>query len=69
MYEHIEKIKPSFFEATTAMAFDYFRHCGIETAVIETGLGGRLDSTNVVDPVVSVITGIAVDHVYFRKHN
>jgi dihydrofolate synthase/folylpolyglutamate synthase len=65
MYEHIEKIKPSFFEATTAMAFDYFRHCGVETAVIETGLGGRLDSTNVVDPVVSVITGIAVDHVHF----
>ncbi|MBK6875498.1 MAG: bifunctional folylpolyglutamate synthase/dihydrofolate synthase [Ignavibacteria bacterium] len=65
MYEHIEKIKPSFFEATTAMAFDYFRHCGIEAAVIETGLGGRLDSTNVVDPVVSVITGIAVDHVYY----
>ncbi len=65
MYEHIEKIKPSFFEATTAMAFDYFRHCGIVAAVIETGLGGRLDSTNVVDPVVSVITGIAVDHVHY----
>lgn len=65
MYEHIEKIKPSFFEATTAMAFDYFRHCCIEVAVVETGLGGRLDSTNVVDPVVSIITGIAIDHVHF----
>ena len=65
MYDHIERIRPSFFEVTTAMAFDYFRHCGVETAVIETGLGGRLDSTNVVDPVVSVITGISVDHVHF----
>ena len=65
MFEHIEKIKPSFFEVTTAMAFDYFRHCDIETAVIETGLGGRLDSTNVVEPVVSVITGISIDHVHF----
>ncbi len=65
MYDHIERIKPSFFEVTTAMAFDYFRHCGVETAVIETGLGGRLDSTNVLDPVVSVITGISVDHVHY----
>jgi dihydrofolate synthase/folylpolyglutamate synthase len=65
MYEHIENIKPSFFEATTAMAFEYFRDCGVETAVIETGLGGRLDSTNVVNPIVSVITGISIDHVNF----
>jgi dihydrofolate synthase/folylpolyglutamate synthase len=65
MRPHIKKINPSFFEVTTAMAFDYFRHCRADYAVIETGLGGRLDSTNVVDPVASVITGISVDHVEY----
>lgn len=52
----------SFFEMTTAMAFCWFRACGVDVAVVETGLGGRLDSTNVVIPDLSVITNIALDH-------
>jgi dihydrofolate synthase/folylpolyglutamate synthase len=58
----IERIKPSFFEITVAMAFDYFAEQGVDIAVIETGLGGRLDSTNVITPLVSVITNISWDH-------
>jgi dihydrofolate synthase/folylpolyglutamate synthase len=58
----IESIKPSFFEITVAMAFDYFAQQGVEVAVIEVGLGGRLDSTNIITPVVSVITNISYDH-------
>ena len=54
--------KPTFFEATTAMAFDMFRRAGVEFAVIEVGLGGRLDSTNVIEPVVAAITSIDFDH-------
>lgn len=54
--------KPSFFEITTAMAFDYFAKQGVDIAVIETGLGGRLDSTNVITPLLSIITNIAFDH-------
>ncbi len=59
----IERIEPSFFEITVAMAFDYFVDCGVEIAVIETGLGGRLDSTNVIQPELSVITNIGWDHM------
>ncbi|HMV91735.1 MAG TPA: Mur ligase family protein, partial [Cyclobacteriaceae bacterium] len=58
----IERIKPSFFEITVAMAFDYFATQKIDVAVIEVGLGGRLDSTNVITPVLSVITNISFDH-------
>ena len=58
-----EKIKPSFFELTVAMAFDYFEKQKVDIAVIETGLGGRLDSTNVITPILSVITNIGYDHV------
>jgi len=58
----IKKIEPSFFEVTTAMAFEYFSRKKVEYAVIETGLGGRLDSTNVLKPELSVITSIAHDH-------
>ncbi len=58
----MEEHNPSFFEITTAMAFDYFKKEGVDIAVIETGLGGRLDSTNIVNPLVSVITNIAMDH-------
>jgi dihydrofolate synthase/folylpolyglutamate synthase len=61
--EIIDRIKPSFFEMTVAMAFDYFRKCNIDVAVVEVGLGGRLDSTNIVSPVVSVITNIGHDHM------
>ncbi|MFN0189532.1 MAG: bifunctional folylpolyglutamate synthase/dihydrofolate synthase, partial [Bacteroidia bacterium] len=59
---NIEAIQPSFFEATVAMAFDYFAKQNIDIAIIETGLGGRLDSTNVIIPEVSVITNISYDH-------
>lgn len=59
----IEEISPSFFEVTVGMAFDYFAQQGVEIAVIETGLGGRLDSTNVIQPILSVITNISFDHV------
>ncbi len=58
----IERIKPSFFELTVAMAFDYFATEHVDVAVIEVGLGGRLDSTNVIHPVVSLITNISYDH-------
>jgi dihydrofolate synthase/folylpolyglutamate synthase len=56
---------PSFFEVLTAMAFDYFAGAGVDIAVLEVGMGGRLDATNVVNPVVSVITDIALDHQKF----
>lgn len=59
----IEDIEPSFFEATVAMAFDYFAESEVDYAVIETGMGGRLDSTNVITPLLSVITNISFDHV------
>jgi dihydrofolate synthase/folylpolyglutamate synthase len=59
----IDEIEPSFFEITVAMAFDYFVYKQIDIAVIETGLGGRLDSTNVVTPEVAVITNIGWDHM------
>jgi dihydrofolate synthase/folylpolyglutamate synthase len=58
----IEEIKPSFFEITVAMAFDYYATQHVDIAVIEVGLGGRLDSTNVITPLVSVITNIGWDH-------
>ncbi len=58
----IMDLKATFFEATTAMMFKYFADEGVDFAVIETGLGGRLDSTNIVDPLISVITGIGLDH-------
>ncbi|AFN73257.1 FolC bifunctional protein [Melioribacter roseus P3M-2] len=54
----------TFFEATTAMAFDYFARKDIDYAVIETGLGGRLDATNLVDPLASVITSISLEHTH-----
>ena len=57
-----EEIKPSFFEMTVAMAFDVFARERVDIAVIEVGLGGRLDSTNVITPLVSVITNIGWDH-------
>lgn len=59
---YIEEIKPSFFEITVAMAFDYFAQQQVDVAVIEVGLGGRLDSTNVITPIVSLITNIGYDH-------
>ncbi len=58
-----EQIQPSFFELTVAMAFDYFEKEKIDIAVIETGLGGRLDSTNIITPILSIITNIGYDHM------
>ena len=58
----IETIEPSFFEVTVAMAFEYFARQQVDLAIIETGLGGRLDSTNVITPETSLITNIAYDH-------
>lgn len=60
--EQIESIQPSFFEITVALAFSYFADQNVDYAVIETGLGGRLDSTNVILPILSVITNISLDH-------
>jgi len=63
--EVLEKIKPSFFEITVALAFDYFAQQKVDIAIIETGLGGRLDSTNIITPLLSVITNISFDHQQF----
>jgi len=60
-----QEIQPSFFEITVAMAFAYFAEQKVDFAVIETGLGGRLDSTNIVTPLLSVITNISFDHQEF----
>lgn len=57
-----EEINPSFFELTFVMAVEYFVQCNVDIAIIETGLGGRLDSTNVITPEVSIITNIGYDH-------
>lgn len=57
-----EQLKPSFFEWTVGLAFDYFAKQKVEIAIIETGLGGRLDSTNVITPLLSIITNISFDH-------
>ena len=58
-----EKIKMSFFEYTVAMAFDYFAKSKVDIAIIEAGLGGRLDSTNIIQPEISIITNIGYDHI------
>ncbi len=59
----IENIHPSFFEITVAMAFDYFARKQVDIAVVEVGLGGRLDSTNIINPLLSIITNIGWDHM------
>ena len=61
----IEKIQPSFFEITVAMAFSHFAQQKVDIALIEVGLGGRLDSTNIIPPEVSIITNIGLDHTQF----
>jgi dihydrofolate synthase/folylpolyglutamate synthase len=63
--EILEKLQPSFFEMTVAMAFEYFSREAVDFAVVETGMGGRLDSTNIIRPIVSVITNIGFDHSQF----
>ncbi len=63
--DFIDHLRPSFFEMTVVMAFDYFARKQVDVAVIEVGLGGRLDSTNVITPLISVITNIGLDHTDF----
>ena len=59
------ELELSFFEMTTAMAFDYFDQSDVEVAVIETGLGGRLDATNIITPLVSVVTNVGLEHTEY----
>jgi dihydrofolate synthase/folylpolyglutamate synthase len=61
----VDELGASFFEATTAMAFEYFARAGADIAIIEAGLGGRLDSTNVLDPIVAGVTSIGYDHTEY----
>ncbi|MCR9249491.1 MAG: bifunctional folylpolyglutamate synthase/dihydrofolate synthase [bacterium] len=61
----IKELEPSFFEITVVMAFEYFKQQEVDIAIIETGMGGRLDSTNVINPLVSAITAIGLDHMKF----
>lgn len=61
--EFFEPLHPSFFELATALAFRYFADCGVDIAIVEVGLGGRLDCTNIITPLLSVITNISLDHV------
>ncbi len=63
--DKLEELELSFFEMTVAMAFDYFSKEKVDIAIIEVGMGGRLDSTNVINPELSVITNISLDHVKF----
>lgn len=63
-----EPLHPSFFELTTAMAFMYFAEKEVDVAVIEVGLGGRLDCTNIINPDLSIITNISLDHTQFLGH-
>ncbi len=63
--DFLEPLHPSFFEVTTAMAFSWFAQQEVDVAVIETGLGGRLDCTNIIKPVLSIITNIGFDHTKF----
>ncbi|MCB0454980.1 MAG: bifunctional folylpolyglutamate synthase/dihydrofolate synthase, partial [Aequorivita sp.] len=62
---YFEKNKLSFFEMTVGLAFDYFRKEKVDIAIVEVGMGGRLDSTNIITPEVSVITNIGLDHTQF----
>lgn len=63
--ELIERIKPSFFETAVAMAFTYFAQENVDVAIIEVGMGGRLDSTNIINPFACLITNISFDHTQF----
>lgn len=67
--EFFEPLKPTFFELTTALAFQYFSEMRIDIAVIEVGLGGRLDCTNIITPILSVITNISLDHTQLLGHS
>lgn len=64
-YNYLQENRLSFFEMSTGLAFDYYSHSRCDIAIIETGLGGRLDSTNVIQPLLSIITNIGFDHTQF----
>ena len=61
----IQSLNPSFFDLTTTLAFEYFRHKKVDFAIIEVGMGGRFDSTNIIDPILSIITNISLDHTQY----
>ncbi len=63
--QFLEQVHPSFFETTMALAFDYFARKQVDIAIVEVGLGGRLDSTNIITPELSIITNIGMDHTEF----
>ena len=63
----IQELKVSFFEMSVAMAFDYFANKKVDFAIIEVGLAGRFDSTNIIQPILSVITNISFDHMQFVR--
>lgn len=63
--EEFEQFQLSFFEMTVGLAFQYFKEEKVDIAIVEVGLGGRLDSTNIINPILSVITNISIDHVQF----
>ena len=65
----VEGKEPTFFECSTAIAFSYFGNEGVDVAILETGMGGRLDATNVVTPLLSVITRIGIEHAAFLGHD
>lgn len=67
--QKFEELKPSFFEMTVAMAFEYFSQEQVDVAVVEVGMGGRLDSTNIISPELSIITNIGLDHTAFLGTN
>jgi dihydrofolate synthase/folylpolyglutamate synthase len=67
--ELIDNLEPSFFEVTVGMAFSYFAHEQVDIAIIEVGLGGRLDSTNIITPELAVITNISLDHTNILGDN
>ena len=60
-----EPLHPSFFELTSTLAFDYFRSERVDFAVVEVGMGGRLDSTNIITPILSIVTNVSLDHTQF----
>lgn len=62
---HIDELEPSFFEISTALGFHFFAQHQVDIAVIEVGMGGRLDSTNIIDPLISLISNISLDHQKF----
>ena len=69
MQESIQEIKPSFFELTVALAFNYFADEKVDFAIVEVGMGGRLDSTNLIQPLLSVISNVSYDHQQFLGDN